>query len=64
METTKFIKNGKELNEKDYNSKGDMVADCDYMQTEELMTKKEILDKYKDVLSTEQIKVLTKPNGV
>ena len=63
METTKFIKNGKELNEKDYNSKGDMIADCDCMQTEELMTKKEVLDKYKDILSTEQIKELTKPNG-
>jgi len=63
METTKFIKNGKELNEKDYDSKGDMIADCDYMQTDKLMTKQEVLDKYKDTLSTEQIKLLTKSNG-
>tara|TARA_R110000765_G_scaffold290942_1_gene386825 strand:- start:333 stop:527 length:195 start_codon:yes stop_codon:yes gene_type:complete len=64
METTKFIKNGKELNEKDYDFKGDMIADCDYMQTDKLMTKQEVLDKYKDTLSTEQIKLLTKSNGL
>lgn len=63
MGTTKFIKNGEELNEKDYDSKGGMIADCDYVQVERLMTKQEIIDKYKNILSTEQIKLLNGTNA-
>ena len=64
MKTTKFIKNGKELREEDYTSKGEMISDCDYMETEEILTKKEVVDKYKDILTVEQIKSLTKPNCI
>ena len=60
----KFIKNGVVSNEKNYNSKGEMIADCDYMQTEELMTKEEVLEKYKDILSAKQIRGLNKYNGL
>ena len=46
----------------DYESLGDMISQCDCMVTEEVLTKKEILHKYKDLLTEKQFELLTKTN--
>jgi hypothetical protein len=48
--------------EGDYESLGDMIKQSDCWITEEVLTKKEILHKYKDRLTEQQIELLTKTN--
>ncbi len=62
MENAKFIKNGQVMIQDDYESLGDMIYKCDSWITEEVLTKEEILHKYKDQLSKDQIELLSKAN--
>lgn len=58
MKNQKFYKNGKEMSKGDYESLGDMISQCDYGITKEILTKKEVLQKYKHKLTQKQIEKL------
>ena len=60
MGNAKFIKDGKEMVDDEYESFEAMVSECDYMVTEETQDRAAILNRYRDLLTDEELEMLNK----